>query len=185
MVFELGDDELPNFAEDKVHAFGCVLRHLRSVIIIGSLHLKFAYHTFGTSAQLSVFASRLNRIKVQGKVTITGDERYLEMSFGDLPKSLGMDVMPVRSSFQAYNPQIQYSPGSFDYQYHAQKHLNKADAFDSFDYQYHAQKHLNKEDAFDSFDHQLNVQEFIDKEEAASKKRDLLDGYAADEGFDL
>lgn len=125
VVFELGDEELPNYAEDKVHVFGCVLRHLRSEIIVGSLQLKLAYHTFGTSSQLSIFASTLKKIKVQGKLTITGDERFLEMSFGDLPKSLGMDVMPVRSSFQAYNPEIQYSPGSFDYQYHGQKYLNK------------------------------------------------------------
>lgn len=165
MVFELGDEELPNCAEDKVHAFGCVLRHLRSEIIIGSLHLKLAFHTFGTSTQLSTFASTLSKVKVQDNLTITGDERFLEMSFGDIPKSLGMDVMPVRSSFQAYNTEIQYSPGSFDYQYYGQKYVNKAKAFDSVDHQY-------------------IVHEFIDKEEDALK-RDLLDGCADDKEYRL
>lgn len=125
MVFELGDWELPNCAEDRVHAFGCVLRYLRSDIIICSLHLKLAYHTFGTSAQLSHFASTLKKIKVQHELTITGDEKLLEMSFGDLPKSLDMPAMPLRSSFTAYDPSCQYSPGSFDYQYHAQEDLDK------------------------------------------------------------
>ena len=125
VVFELGDEELPNCAEDRVHAFGCVLRYLRSDIIIGSLHLKLAYHTFGTSAQLSDFASTLKKIKVQHELTITGDKKFLEMSFGDLPKSLDMPPMPLRSSFKAYDPSCQYSPGSFDYQYHAQEDLDK------------------------------------------------------------
>ena len=125
VVFELGDEELPNYAEDKVHAFGCVLRYLRSEIIISSLHVKLAYHTFGNSAQLSDFASTLSKIKVQHELTIIGDERFLDMSFGDLPKSLEVDAMPFRSSFEAYNPSVQYSPGSFHYQYKAQKYLDK------------------------------------------------------------
>ena len=124
VVFELGDEDLPNSAEDRVHAFGCVLRYLRSDIIIGSLHLKLLYHTFGTSAQLSYFASTLKHIKVQHELIITGDEKFLEMSFGDLPKSLNMPAMPLRSSFKAYDPSVRYSPGSFDYQYHAQEDLD-------------------------------------------------------------
>ena len=164
VVFELGDEELPNHAEDRVHAFGCVIRHLRSEIIIGSLHLKLAYHTFGTSAQLSVFASTLSKIKVQDQLTITGDEMFLEMSFGDLPKSLGMDVMPIRSSFQAYHPEVQYSPGWFNYQYRPQKYLNK--------------------DAESQDQHR--VAESSELSEAADAAvHDLQDGGAADEGLGL
>ena len=121
MTFNLGDEELPGEGESKTYAFGCALRYLRSEITISSLHINLAYHTFINSAQLSVFASAMRKLKVQDEFTITGDERYLEMSFGDLPGTLGMKLMPVHIEFQAYNPYIKYSPGWFLYQYSPEK----------------------------------------------------------------
>ncbi len=123
--FHLGDEDLPDHGDDKVHAFGCALRHLRSEITISSLHIQLGYHAFSNSAQLSWFASTLDKIKVQDKVTFVGDERYLDMSFGCLPSSLGMNVMPVYARFEPYNPDVQYSPGWFNHQYQREKHIDK------------------------------------------------------------
>lgn len=117
VTFDLGDEQLPSYANDTVHAFGCALRYLRSNITISSLHIRLAYHTFNNSTGLSWFATALSKIKVQDKLTIIGDETYLDMSFGDLPSNLGMDVSPVYTHLQAYNPNIQYSPGWFLHQY--------------------------------------------------------------------
>ena len=33
VVFNLGEDELPSYANDLIHAFGCALQYLRSEII--------------------------------------------------------------------------------------------------------------------------------------------------------
>ena len=89
MKLNLGDEKLPG--------------HLRSELTISSLHISLAYHSFINSAQLSVFASTLRKLKVQDEFTIDGDEKYLEMSFGDLPARLGMNLMPVHIQSQAYN----------------------------------------------------------------------------------
>lgn len=123
MAFFLGDEELPDYGADKVHAFGCALRYLRTEITIISLHISLAFHTFSNDVQLSWFASALNKIKVQEKVTILGDEKYLDMSFGDLPSTLGMNMMPAYSHLRAYNPNIQYGPGWFIYQYVLEEHV--------------------------------------------------------------
>lgn len=123
--FNLGDEELPDHGDDKAHAFGCALRYLRSEIMVSSLHIQLAYHTFTTSAQLSRFASALSKIKVQDEVTIAGDERYLDMSFGDIPSTLGMNAMPVYSRYEPYDPTIQYSPGCFHHRYELEKRDSK------------------------------------------------------------
>ena len=115
--FNLGDEDLPDHGDDKAYAFGCALRHLRSEITTSSLHIQLGYHTFSTSAKLSSFASALKKIKVEDNVTIIGDERYLEMDFGDIPSSLGMNVMPVYSRFEPYDQNIPYSPGRFHHRY--------------------------------------------------------------------
>ena len=86
-------------------------------MIISSLHIKLAYFSFPNSEQLSAFASTLSNIKVQEKLFIGGDEQVLDMSFGDIPKNLGMGMMPVCSRFEAYNPNIRYSPGAFSHEY--------------------------------------------------------------------
>lgn len=125
MIFNLGDEELPSYANDLVHAFGCALRYLRTEITIGSLHIGLAYHAFSHSAQLSGFASALSKIKVQNRLIILGDEKFLEMSFGDLATNLGMNVMPMYSHFQAYNPSVQHSPGWFHHEYVPNKHADK------------------------------------------------------------
>ena len=125
MVFDLGDEELPNCAYDRVDAFGCALRNLRSPITVNSLHLRLAYYTFANSTQLSDLASALSKIKVQEKLIITGDEGVLDMSFGELPSKLGMGTMPVYSRFEAYHPEIQYSPGSFFHQYIPEKQVGE------------------------------------------------------------
>ncbi|CAF9906144.1 hypothetical protein IMSHALPRED_004100 [Imshaugia aleurites] len=124
-VFDLGDEDLPGYGNDQVYAFGCALRHLRSGIVINSLHLNLAYHTFGNSAQLSSFASALSKIKVQDKVTITGDEKFLDMCLGDIPITLGMHMLPMHSKFQAYRRDMQYSPGWFLYQYVPERRVGK------------------------------------------------------------
>lgn len=110
VAFYLGDEELPGDGHDKVYTFGCALRYLRPEIIIGSLHISFAYHTFCNSPQLSWYASALSNIKVEDKLTIAGDERFLKMGFEDLPHKLGMNTMPVYSLSQAYNPDNESSP---------------------------------------------------------------------------
>ena len=122
--FHLGDEHLPDHADDKVHAFGCALRHLRSEITISSLHIQLGYHTFSNSAQLSWFASTLDKIKVQDKVTFVGDESFLDLSFEDLPSSLGMNVTPVYTCFEPYNLEIEYSPCSFNRRYEREKHVD-------------------------------------------------------------
>lgn len=116
---------MPNYSDDLVHAFGCALRFLRSEITIGSLQMNLAYHAFSNSAQLSGFASSLGKIKVQDELTVVGDEKFLEMSFGDLPSHLGMNMMPVSAHLQAYNANIRYSPGWFKHQYKPDKHISK------------------------------------------------------------
>lgn len=122
--FNLGDDELPSDGENKAHAFGCALRYLRPELTISSLHISLAYHSFRNSAQLSVFASALRKLKVQDAFTIDGDEKYLEMSFGDLPSNLDMKLMPVNVKFTAYNPTIQYSPGRFLHRYEPEESVS-------------------------------------------------------------
>ena len=123
--FHLGDEDLPDHADDKVHAFGCALRHLRSEITISSLHIQLGYHAFSNSIALSWFASTLDKIKVQDKVTFAGDEKYLDMSFEDLPSSLGMNVMPVYTRFEPYDPNFEYSARWFNHRYEREKHFDK------------------------------------------------------------
>lgn len=55
--------------------------------------INLAYHAFSNSAQLSVFASSLSKIKVQDQLTVIGDEKSLEMSFEDFPSSLDMNMI--------------------------------------------------------------------------------------------
>lgn len=125
MVFNIEDKELPNCAYDRVDAFGYALRNLRSPITVNSLHLRLAYYTFANSTQLSDLASALSKIKVQEKLIVTGNEGVLDMSFGELPSKLGMGTMPVYSRFEAYHPEIQYSPGSFLHQYTPEKQVGE------------------------------------------------------------
>ena len=125
VTFNLGDEQLPYSAVDKVLSFGNTLRHLRSPIIIDVLYLRLAYHTFKNSAQLSYFASALGMIKVENKLLVTSDEQVLGMGLGELPKKLGMDVLPVYSRFQAYNPEVQYSPGRFLHHYEPEKQASE------------------------------------------------------------
>lgn len=108
---------MPGDAADRVYAFGCALRYLRPEIVIGSLYISLAYHTFHSNAQLSWFASALNKIEVEDKLTVAGDERFLKMDFEELPKNLGMDLMPVYSLSQAYNPLDETSPCWFLHRY--------------------------------------------------------------------
>ena len=117
VVFDLGDEELPNCAYDKVDAFRYALRNLRSPITVNSLHLRLAYYTFANSTQLSDLASALSKIKVQEKLIISGDEGVVDMSFEELPSKLSMSTMPVYSRFDAYHPEIQNSRGSYLHQY--------------------------------------------------------------------
>ena len=117
MTFDIGDDELPGVAEDRVYAFGCALRYLRSQIIVNSLHLRFAFYTFRSSAQLSDFASGLSKIKVQERLSITGDEQILNMSIREIPAMLRMNRMPAYSQFSAYTPDGKCSPGLFFHLY--------------------------------------------------------------------
>lgn len=125
MVFVLGDEDLPNYADELIHAFGCALHYLRSEILVSSLHISLAFHTFSSAAQLSWFASALSKIKVQDKVTITGHEKFLDIAFMDLPINLGMHMMPAYANFWAYNPNDQYSTGWFLYHYVSEKHVSK------------------------------------------------------------
>ena len=125
MVFYLGDEDLPDLGADKTHAFGCALRSLRSEITVDSLYMNLAMHSFQTSADLSWFAAGLKNIKVQDKFTVVGDEKFLDMCFGDLPITLGMALMPVHSYFLAYNPFIRYPPGWFTQQYVLEEHAGK------------------------------------------------------------
>lgn len=122
VVFDLEDKELPKCAYDRVDVFGCALWNLRSPIIVNSLHLRLA---FANSTQLSDLASALSKIKVQEKPIITGDEGVLDMSFGELPSKLGMGTVPEYSRFEAYHPEIQYSPGSFLHQYTPEKQVGE------------------------------------------------------------
>lgn len=124
-MFYLGDEDLPDLGADKTHAFGCALRYLRSKITVDSLYMNLAMHTFRNSADLSWFAAGLKNIKVQDKFTVVGDEKFLDMCFGDLPITLGMALMPVHSYFLAYNPFIKYPPGWFTHQYVLEAHASK------------------------------------------------------------
>ena len=125
MVFYLGDEDLPDLGADKTYAFGCALRYLRSEITIESLYMNIAMHTFRNSADLSWFAGGLKNIKVQDKFTVLGDERYLDMCFGDLPITLGMALVPVHSYFLQYNPFVRYTPGWFTHQYMPEEHADR------------------------------------------------------------
>ena len=125
MVFYLGDEDLPDLGADKTHAFGCALRYLHSEITVESLFMNLAMHTFRHNAELSWFAGGLKNIKVQDKFTVVGDEKFLDMCFGDLPRTLGMASMPVYSYFLPYNPFIRYPPGWFTHQYVPEKHAGK------------------------------------------------------------
>ena len=125
MVFYLGDEDLPDLGADKTHAFGCTLRYLRSQITIESLYMNIAMHTFRGSADLSWFAAGLVNIKVQDKLTVIGDEKFLDMCFGDLPNTLGMALIPVHSYFLPYNPFIRYTPGWVTRQYVPEEHAVK------------------------------------------------------------
>ena len=125
MVFYLGDEDLPDFGADKTHAFGCALRYLHSEITVELLYMHLAMHTFRHSAQLSWFATGLKNIKVQDKFTVVGDEKFLDMCFGDLPITVGMASMPVHSYFLPYNPFIRYPPGWFTHQYVPEKPAGK------------------------------------------------------------
>lgn len=93
--------------------------------MIGYLHVSLKYHAFSNSAQLSGFASALTKIKVQDRFSIMGDEKFLEMGFGVIPRSLGMHMMPTYLHLQPYYPNLQYSPGWVLYQYVAEKHVGK------------------------------------------------------------
>ena len=126
MTFDLGDEELPGAAESRVYAFGLALKHLRSQIIVNTLHLKCNFFAFWSSAQLSDFAAGLSKIKVQESLIITGDEKILDLSFGEFPSKLGMNMMPLYTHFEAYQPEIQFSPGSFSHQYLPQNYVGKA-----------------------------------------------------------
>ena len=110
MVFDVGDEDLPDSAQDKLHAFGCALRQLRSPIIINSLYIRFAYHSFRSSAQLSDFASTMNKIKVQESLIVSGDEHFLDINLEDLPRGLGMEVLPVYSRTSAATFLHEYKP---------------------------------------------------------------------------
>lgn len=127
VVFDLGDDELPYAASDKLLAFGNALRYIRSPIMINVLHIKLAYHTFEDSAQLSHFAAALSAVKVKEKLVITGDEQVLDMSYEALPRKLGMYMLPVYSQFEAYNPKLQYSSGWFLHQYEPEPQADEDD----------------------------------------------------------
>ena len=116
MIFELGDEDLPDFAHDRIYAFGCALRQLRSPLIINSLHIKLGYYSFRSSAQLSDFASALSKIKVQGRVIVTGDKQILDIGIKDLPEKLGMNMLPIRSRFEAYTAEFQLF-GTFIHHY--------------------------------------------------------------------
>ena len=127
VVFNLGDDELPCAASDKILAFGNALRYIRSPIKINVLYIRLAYHTFENSAQLSHFAAALSVVKVKEKLVITGDEQVLDMSHEALPRKLGMYMLPVYSRFEAYDPELQYSPGWFLHQYEPEAQADDAD----------------------------------------------------------
>lgn len=127
VVFDLGDEDLPYTASDKLLAFGNALRYMRSPIIINVLHIKLAYHTFEDSAQLSHFAAALSVVKVKEKLVITGDEQVLDMSYEALPRKLGMYMLPVYSRFEAYSPELQYSPGWFLHQYEPAPQADEVD----------------------------------------------------------
>lgn len=126
VVFDLGDDELPYAASDKILAFGNALRYIRSPIKINVLHIRLAYHTFKDSAQLSHFAAALSVVKVK-KLVITGDEQVLDMSYEALPRKLGMYMLPIYSRFEAYNPEFQHSPGWFLHQYEPEPQADEDD----------------------------------------------------------
>ncbi len=126
MIFDLGDEDLPGTADDKVHAFGCALRYLRRQISVNSLFLRLSYYCFRSSAQLADFAAGLSNIKVQEGLIIAGDEKVLDMSLGEFPSQLGMNMMPMYSQFQAYTPEIPFSPGAFLFQYVPEEHVDKA-----------------------------------------------------------
>ena len=106
-VFELGDDDLPYSAHDRIYAFGCALRQLRSPLIINSLHVRLGYYSFNSSAELSDFASALSKIKVQRRVIVTGDKQILDIGLEDLPRKLGMTTLPICSRFEAYTVDFQ------------------------------------------------------------------------------
>ncbi len=125
VIFDLGDQDLPGAAEDKVHAFGCALRYLRCQLTINSLFLRLSYYNFRSNAQLTDFAAGLSNIKVQEGLIIAGDEKLLDMNLGEFPTQLGMNMMPMYSLFQPYNPEIPFSAGAFLYQYVPEKHVDK------------------------------------------------------------
>ena len=110
---------MPDFGNNLVYAFRGALRNLRSEITINSLHLSLAYFSFGSSIQISDFASNLNKIKVLDRLTIMGNEEFLAMSIEDFCSSLGMKMKPWCSYSQRYNTNRTASPlpGCFHHQY--------------------------------------------------------------------
>ena len=111
---------MPELAQDRIYAFGCALGQLRSPIIINSLHIQLGYYSFRTSAQLSDFASALSKIRVLGRVIVTGDKEILDIGVQDLPRKLGMNMLPIHSRFEAYMAEFQLF-GAFLHHYIPEK----------------------------------------------------------------
>ena len=126
VIFDVGEEEMPERAYDKVHAFRCALQYLRYPISINTLHMRFAYHSFRTSAQFSDFASALGMIKVQERLIITGDEKTLDMSIQDIPSKLGLDIEPTYSFYHPFDPYT-YSNGDFIQHYEPERQGCKAE----------------------------------------------------------
>ena len=87
---------------------------------MNSLYIKLGYYSFRSSAQLSDFASALIKIKVQESLIITGDKQILDMGLEDLPRELGMNMLPMRSRFEAYTAEYQLF-GAFLHYYMPEK----------------------------------------------------------------
>lgn len=116
VTFALGDGDLPDLPNDRIYAFGCALRQLRSLLIINLLHIQLEYYSFRSSAQISDFASALSKIKVQGRVVVTGDKQILDMGIEELPRKLGMNMQPFHSRLEAYTAEFQLF-GVFSHHY--------------------------------------------------------------------
>ena len=87
---------------------------------MNSLYIELGYYSFRSNAQLSDFASALSKIKVQERVIITGDKQILDMGLEDLLRELGMNMLPMRSRFEACTAEYQLF-GTFLHYYMPEK----------------------------------------------------------------
>ena len=59
------DEDLPDLGADKIHAFGCALRYLRTEIALESLNISLTFQAFSHNAKLSWQTTTVKRLRAE------------------------------------------------------------------------------------------------------------------------